>query len=421
MKVMVVGGGGREHAIVKKLAESPEVTSIVAAPGNGGMTDLAECVGIGAGDIQGLVTYASNEDVDYVVVAPDGPLVDGAVDAFEAQGIPCFGPGWDAAQLEGSKSFAKEFMARHDIPTAAYAVFDDEEAALEYLDECTIPVVVKADGLALGKGVTVAATREEAKDAVREAMSGGRFGASGAKIVVEECLTGPEVSVLAFVDGTTIKPMVSAMDHKRIGEGDTGPNTGGMGTFAPSPLYTPELAEQCMREIYEPTVRGMSDEGRPFKGCLYFGLMLTPDGPKVIEYNCRFGDPETQVVLPLMETDLFEAMRATTEGRLDDVDVRFSDGAAACVVMSSEGYPDVPRIGDPITIPDDVRPDVYVAGAREEDGQLVTSGGRVLGVVGTAPTLREALTSAYEKVDKIHFDGAYHRRDIGAKVLEELA
>ena len=423
MKVLVVGGGGREHAIVAKLAGSEGVTEILAAPGNGGIARLATCVPIGASDLPGLVTHAVNEGVDYVVVAPDGPLVDGAVDAFAAQGIPAFGPGHAAAQLEGSKAFAKEFMARHGIPTARCHVFDEEADALAHLEDCPIPVVVKADGLALGKGVTVAETREEAQEAVREAMSGGRFGASGARIVVEECLTGPEVSLLVLTDGETIRPMVSAMDHKRIGEGDTGPNTGGMGTFAPSPLYTPEVAERVLREIVEPTVRGMAAEGTPFRGCLYVGLMLTDDGPQVIEYNCRFGDPETQVVLPLLDGDLLEIMRATTEGRLADVEVRFRDGAAACIVLSAQGYPDVPRTGDPIDIPEDLLDSVYVAGAalEEDTGRLLTSGGRVLGVVATAEDLRGALDAAYAKVDRITFEGAYHRRDIGAAVLGDRA
>lgn len=419
MKVMVVGGGGREHAIVAKLAQSARVDAIVAAPGNAGIAELAECVGISASDSAGLVAYATEHGVDYVVVAPDGPLVDGLVDDFEATGIACFGPTRVAAQIEGSKSFAKEFMARHAIPTAAYRAFDDLDDALAFLDSAGAPIVVKADGLALGKGVTVAQTREEAAEAVRAAMS-GKFGASGARVVIEDYLTGPEVSVLAFTDGTTIVPMVSAMDHKRIGEADTGPNTGGMGTIAPSPYYTPEVAERCMREIFAPTVAGMADEGRPFHGCLYFGLMLTADGPKVIEYNCRFGDPETQVVLPLLVSDLFEVMVATTEGRLADVDVQFSDGAAACIIMSSQGYPGKARTGDVITIDPEVAGDVIIAGAtRDDEGRLVTSGGRVLGVVATAPTLPDALEAAYRKVDHVHFADAYYRRDIGRRALEE--
>lgn len=413
MKILVVGSGGREHAIVRKLAGSPRVDEIVVAPGNAGIAreDGVTCVPIGAMDIDALVAYALEEGVDYAVVTPDDPLVAGAVDAFTAAGIRSFGPTKAAAQIEGSKSFAKAFMARHGIPTAGYAVYDDEASALAHIATCDLPVVVKADGLALGKGVTVAATRDEAETAVREAMS-GRFGRSGERIVIEEFLTGPEVSVLAFCDGKTIRPMVSAMDHKRLLDGDRGPNTGGMGVIAPSPLYTAEVAKRCEREIFLPTVAGLAAEGIPFTGCLYFGLMLTADGPKVIEYNCRFGDPETQVALPLLESDLLDIFEATSAGTLADVPVDFAQGAAACVVMSAEGYPATPRKGDPIDLPTDLEQHVVAAGVAERDGQLLTNGGRVLGVCARATNLPAALDLAYERVRRISFTGAHYRTDI---------
>ncbi|MCM3907383.1 MULTISPECIES: phosphoribosylamine--glycine ligase [Trueperella] len=417
MKVMVIGSGGREHAIVRKLAQSPRVSEIVVAPGNAGIARedgrgaAVTRVPIGALDIDELVTYAASNAVDFAVVAPDDPLVAGAVDAFAAAGIPAFGPNAAAAQIEGSKSFAKAFMARHAIPTAGYAVYDDEAAALAHIATCPLPVVVKADGLALGKGVTVALTREDAESAVREAMA-GRFGESGKRLVIEEFLTGPEVTVLAFTDGKAIRPMVSAMDHKRLLDGDQGPNTGGMGVIAPSPLYTPEVAQRCEREIFRPTVDGLAEEGTPFTGCLYFGLILTEDGPKVIEYNCRFGDPETQVVLPLLESDLLTIFEATTNGTLGEVDVDFAPGAAACVVMSAEGYPASPRRGDPIDLPADLEEHVVMAGVAENEGQLVTNGGRVLGVVGQADTLAGALDLAYERTARISFAGAHYRTDI---------
>ena len=339
MKIMVVGGGGREHAIIKKLKENPAVEAIYALPGNGGIAADAECVNIGAKDLEGIVRFAKENAVDYAVVAPDDPLVLGCVDMLEAEGIPCFGPRKNAAVLEGSKVFAKDLMRKYGIPTAAYEVFSDPKEALVYLETAPIPTVVKADGLALGKGVTVAMTREEAVEAVRQIMEEKKFGTSGDKIVIEEYLEGPEVSVLSFTDGETLVPMVSSMDHKRAGDGDTGLNTGGMGTVAPNPCYTPAVAAECMERIFLPTIRAMKAEGRPFKGCLYFGLMITKDGPKVIEYNCRFGDPETQVVLPLLESDLLEVMQAVTEGRLAECPVRFRKAHACCVVLASAGYP----------------------------------------------------------------------------------
>ena len=420
MKLMVVGGGGREHAIIKKLRENPAVETIYALPGNGGMEGDAVCVNIAAKDVEAIVTFAKEKRVDYVVVAPDDPLVLGCVDALEDAGIPCFGPRAEAAIIEGSKVVSKNLMKKYGIPTAAYEVFADIDGALAYLETCPIPTVVKADGLALGKGVTVAMTREEAKDAVLSIMRDKKFGKSGDKIVIEEFLEGPEVSVLAFTDGKTLKPMVSSMDHKRAGDGDTGLNTGGMGTVAPNPYYTPAIAQECMETIFLPTVRAMNAEGRTFKGCLYFGLMLTKDGPKVIEYNCRFGDPETQVVLPLLESDLLTVMQAVTNGTLADAEVKSADGCACCVIMASEGYPASYDKGFPITIPDEVRDKVYVAGAARKDGQLLTSGGRVLGCTAVADTLPEAIKAAYAIVDKVSFRNAYFRHDIGARALKAL-
>ena len=418
MKLLVVGGGGREHAIIKKLKENPEITKIYALPGNGGIAADAECVPIGATDIDAIVTFAYENAIDYAVVAPDDPLVLGCVDALEAHGIPCFGPRANAAIIEGSKVFSKNLMKKYGIPTAAYEVFTDADAALEYLDTAPIPTVIKADGLALGKGVIIAVTREQAKEAVISIMRDKQFGDSGNQIVIEEFLEGPEVSVLSFTDGETVVPMISSMDHKRAGDGDTGLNTGGMGTVAPNPYYTPAVAAACMEKIFLPTIRAMKDEGRTFKGCLYFGLMITADGPKVIEYNCRFGDPETQVVLPLLESDLYTIMRAVTDGRLAEVPVRFSDKNAACVIMASEGYPVKYAKGYEITIPDGIAGHVYVAGAALKDGKLVTSGGRVLGVTAVADTLQEALNDSYDMVNQIHFDNAYYRHDIGKRALE---
>ena len=418
MKVMVIGGGGREHAIVKKLRESKEITELYVLPGNGGMAREATCVPIGATDLPAIAAFAREKAIDYAVVTPDDPLVLGTVDLLEGQGIPCFGPNQAAALLEGSKAFAKDFMQRHHIPTAAYRTFTEAAAALAYVATCPLPTVIKADGLALGKGVVIAKTRAEAEAAVRAAMCEGRFGHSGETVVIEEFLTGPEVSVLAFTDGRTIVPMVSSMDHKRALDNDQGLNTGGMGTVAPNPFYTEGVAKRCMEEIFLPTIRGMAAEGRPFKGCLYFGLMLTPDGPKVIEYNCRFGDPETQVVLALLESDLFTIMRAVTEERLDRAEVCFSSGAAACVILASQGYPLAYEKGFEIEMPEDVRPHVLFAGAKEKDGKLYTSGGRVLGVVGTGATLPQALALAYERVEQITFANKFYRHDIGKRALE---
>ena len=420
MNILVVGSGGREHAIIKKLKLNPTVQTIYALPGNGGIAADAKCVNIGATDIDAIVAFAKENAIDYAVVAPDDPLVLGCVDALSEVGIPAFGPRANAAIIEGSKVFSKNLMKKYGIPTAAYEVFSDMEAALSYLDNAPIPTVIKADGLALGKGVIIAMTREEAKEAVVSMMQDKKFGKSGDQVVIEEFLTGPEVSVLAFTDGKTVKPMVSSMDHKRIGEGDTGLNTGGMGTIAPNPCYTKALADECMETIFLPTVAAMNAEGRPFTGCLYFGLMMTPNGPKVIEYNCRFGDPETQVVLPLLESDLLTVMQATTNGTLDKTEVKFSDGAAACVIMASAGYPEAYAKGKEITIPDELSDNVIVAGAKLEGGKLLTSGGRVLGVIGMADTLGVALDKAYENVSKINFEGAYYRRDIGARALAAM-
>lgn len=417
MKILVVGGGGREHAIIKKLKENPQADTIYALPGNGGIAADAECVAISATDIPAITEFAVKEQIDYAVVAPDDPLVLGCVDALEKKGIPCFGPKANAAIIEGSKVFSKELMKKYQIPTAAYEVFDQAEKALEYVKTAKLPVVVKADGLALGKGVLIAETREDAEAAVKSLMEDKKFGKSGDRVVVEEFLTGPEVSVLSFTDGKTVVPMVSSMDHKRALDGDQGLNTGGMGTVAPNPYYTKEIAEECMERIFLPTIKAMNAEGRTFKGCLYFGLMLTPDGPKVIEYNCRFGDPETQVVLPLLESDLLTIMQATTNGTLADQDVRFSDGSACCVIMASAGYPQSYEKGYEITIPEEQLANVYVAGAKKENGKLLTDGGRVLGVTATADSLEQAIQQAYEKVSTISFANAFYRKDIGKKAL----
>ena len=420
MKILVVGGGGREHAIIKSLKKSPRVSEIYAAPGNGGIAADAICTGIGAKDLDAITAFAKDNAIDFAVVAPDDPLVLGAVDRLEAIGIPCFGPNKAAAILEGSKVFSKDLMKKYHIPTAEYAVFDDMDQALAYLKTAPIPTVVKADGLALGKGVTVAMTREEAEEAVRACMEDKIFGESGSHIVIEEFLTGPEVSVLSFTDGNVVIPMVSSMDHKRIGDGDTGPNTGGMGTIAPNPYYTPQIAQECMDTIFLPTIRAMEAEGRPFKGCLYFGLMLTPNGPKVIEYNCRFGDPETQVVLPLLKSDLLTIMQATTNGTLAQTPVEFSSGAACCVVLASQGYPTHYEKGFPITMTEEAAAHTYVAGAKEEDGHLVTSGGRVLGVTAVAEDLPKAVAEAYRLAQGVTFENAYCRRDIGQRALAAL-
>ena len=418
MKLLVVGGGGREHAIIKKLKENPEVTKIYALPGNGGIAADAECVPIGARDIPAIVAFAVEQQVDYAVVAPDDPLVLGAVDALNEKGIPCFGPRAAAAQIEGSKVFAKDLMKKYGIPTAAYESFDDAAVALRYLDTAEMPIVVKADGLALGKGVIIAQTREEAKQAVVSMMEEGMFGQSGSRVVIEEFLTGPEVSVLSFTDGETVVPMVSSMDHKRAKDNDEGLNTGGMGTVAPNPYYTEAIAAECMEEIFLPTIRAMKAEGRPFQGCLYFGLMLTPKGPKVIEYNCRFGDPETQVVLPLLESDLLTVMRATTEGTLAQTEVKFSDKSACCVILASQGYPQKYQSGFEMTIAPEALPHAFVAGAKLADGKLLTSGGRVIGLTAVEDTLPQAIEEAYTLTGMVHFENAYCRRDIGARAMK---
>ena len=420
MKILVVGGGGREHAIIKSLKKNPNVTEIFATPGNGGIAADATCVNIGAKDIPAIVEFAVSTGIDYAVVAPDDPLVLGCVDALEEKGIPCFGPRANAAIIEGSKVFSKNLMKKYGIPTAAYEVFDDMNAALKYLETAPIPTVIKADGLALGKGVIIAFTREEAYAAVRDMMEGHVFGASGDHIVIEEFLEGPEVSVLAFTDGNVVKPMVSSMDHKRIGDHDTGLNTGGMGTIAPNPYYTEEVAKRCMEEIFLPTMNAMNAEGRTFKGCLYFGLMITKNGPKVIEYNCRFGDPETQVVLPLLESDLLTVMQATTNGTLAETEVKFADKHACCVILASNGYPTSYKKGFEITMTAEAAEATFVAGGTLKEGKLVTSGGRVTGTTAIAGSLEAAIKEAYRLTDGVKFEGAYRRSDIGQRALQAL-
>lgn len=418
MKIMVVGGGGREHAIIKKIKQSPKADVIYALPGNGGIAADAICVNIGAKDIDGIVNFALENSIDYAVVAPDDPLVLGAVDALNKAGISCFGPTADAAIIEGSKIFSKNLMKKYGIPTAEYEVFTDMDSAVEYLKTAPIPTVIKADGLALGKGVVIANTRDEAIDAVRSMMQDQVFGASGSRIVIEEFLTGPEVSVLSFTDGKIVVPMVSSMDHKRALDNDLGLNTGGMGTVAPNPYYTPEIAARCMEEIFVPTINAMNAEGRTFKGCLYFGLMLTPNGPRVIEYNCRFGDPETQVVLPLLDADLLEIMMACTNGTLSEVSVKFMDKYACCVILASEGYPGKYQTGFEITVSEDVMDKVYVAGAKLDGDRILSAGGRVLGVTALGNDLAEAINNAYSNVNKVHFENAFYRHDIGARALK---
>ena len=418
MKVLVVGGGGREHAIIKKLRENSGIDEIYALPGNGGIAADATCVPIGATDIDGIVKFAGEHPVEFAVVAPDDPLAMGCVDALHEIGIPCFGPTKDAAIIEASKVFSKDLMKKYGIPTARYETFTDMDKALAYLEDAPIPTVVKADGLALGKGVIIAETREDARAAVRSMMEEKKFGDSGNQIVIEEFLTGPEVSVLSFTDGKTVVPMVSSQDHKRALDGDQGLNTGGMGTVAPNPYYTEEVADRCMKEIFLPTMEAMNAEGRTFKGCLYFGLMITEDGPKVIEYNCRFGDPETQVVLPLLESDLFTIMKAVEEQKLAETEVKFADRHACCVVVASGGYPVSYEKGFPMEIgPMADNVDVFVAGAKLEDGKLLTSGGRVLGVTAVADTLEEAIEDAYEGVSKVRFEKSFCRHDIGQRAL----
>ena len=423
MKILVVGGGGREHAIIKKLKQSPKVTEIFAAPGNGGIAQDAVCVNIKATDIQGITEFAEKEKMDFVVVAPDDPLVLGMVDALAEKGIPAFGPRKKAAQIEGSKVFSKNLMKKYGIPTADYAVFEDAKTAMEYIQKCAeYPVVIKADGLALGKGVLICETEQQAKDGLKSMMEDKIFGQSGTTVVVEEFLTGPEVSVLSFTDGKTIKPMVSSMDHKRALDGDEGLNTGGMGTVAPNPYYTSEVAQQCMDSIFLPTIRAMEQEGCPFTGCLYFGLMLTPKGPKVIEYNCRFGDPETQVVLPLLQSDLLDIMQATTNGTLEQTEVVFSEENAACVILASGGYPQKYQTGKVISGLEqgqlaDGSAFVYHAGTKQTEHGLETAGGRVLGITAIAPNLQQAVEKAYQAADKISFEGLHRRSDIGKRAL----
>lgn len=422
MKIMVVGGGGREHAIIKKLKENPTVETIYALPGNGGIAQDAVCVNIGAKDLDGITAFAQEKGIDFAVVAPDDPLVLGAVDRLEEIGVPCFGPRANAAIIEGSKAFSKALMKKYGIPTADYEIFSDMDAAIEYVRAGSGAVVVKADGLALGKGVFVCPDRAEAESAVRSIMGERIFGESGARVVIEEFLEGPEISVLSFTDGTVVVPMVSSMDHKRALDGDEGPNTGGMGTIAPNPFYTPAVAERCMQDIFLPTIRAMKAEGREFRGCLYFGLMLTKDGPKVIEYNCRFGDPETQVVLPLLKTDLLTVMQATANGTLSQLDVQFDTGAACCVILASGGYPAHYEKGKDVIVTDAQRLEkatVYHAGTALKDGRLVTNGGRVLGVTCTASTLKEAIDKAYKAAGGITFEGVHFRLDIGARALRE--
>ena len=417
MKIMVVGGGGRELAIIKKIKHSPLAEEIFVLPGNAGMKNDAVCVDIGAKDLDGIVAFAKENAIDYAIVAPDDPLVLGAVDRLNEIGIPCFGPKANAAIIEGSKIFSKNLMKKYNIPTARYEVFTDIGSALAYLETETYPTVIKADGLALGKGVVIAMNKEEAVEAVHSMMEDRMFGDSGSRVVIEEFLTGPEVSVLAFTDGKTVVPMVSSMDHKRALDNDMGLNTGGMGTVAPNPYYTAEIADVCMRDILLPTIEAMNAEERTFKGCLYFGLMITPNGPKVIEYNCRFGDPETQVVLPLLESDLLEVMIACTNGTLDSTEVKFSSGSACCVIMASGGYPKSYKSGFEITVEDGMTADIYFAGAKDVDGKLVTVGGRVLGVTAVEKDLASAIDTAYENVKKVNFEGAHYRKDIGKRAM----
>ncbi len=420
MKVLVVGGGGREHAIIKKIKENQNVTHIFVLPGNGGIANDATCVDISACDIDGICKFAVKENIDYAIVAPDDPLVLGCVDELNKLGIKCFGPNKAAAIIEGSKVFSKNLMKKYNIPTAKYEVFNNAHSAIEYLQTAPVPTVVKADGLALGKGVIIAFTKEEAINAVKSIMEDKQFGKSGDSIVIEEYLEGPEVSVLAFTDGKTVVPMISSMDHKRAGDNDTGLNTGGMGTIAPNPYYTNDIAKVCMDTIFIPTINAMNKEGRTFKGCLYFGLMLTKNGPKVIEYNCRFRDPETQVVLPLLKTDLLSVMQAVTDEKLSEINVEFSKESACCVIMASKGYPSSYEKGFEIFVPNDISSSVYVAGAAIKDEKLVTSGGRVLGCTAVAENLNEAISNAYKMVKTIKFENAYYRNDIGSKALKAL-
>ena len=420
MNIMLIGGGGREHAILRSLKKNPAVETVWMLPGNGAMEAEAVCTGISATDLDAIVAFAKEHSVDYAVVAPDDPLVLGCVDRLNELGIPCFGPKRSDAIIEGSKAFSKDLMKKYGIPTAAYEIFTELDKALEYLKTCPIPTVVKADGLALGKGVIIAQTYEEAVEAVTDMMANAKFGKSGTTVVIEEFLEGPEVSVLSFTDGKTVKPMVSSMDHKRAKDNDQGLNTGGMGTIAPNPYYTDAVAEECMKTIFLPTIAAMAAEGRPFQGCLYFGLMLTKNGPKVIEYNCRFGDPETQVVLPLLQSDLLTIMQACTNGTLENTEVKFADAHACCVITASEGYPEAYKKGYPLVMTEEAAACTFVAGAKMNDGVLVTNGGRVTGTTAIAASLPEAIREAYRLADGVKFDNAYRRSDIGQRALQAL-
>ena len=417
MKILVIGSGGREHAIIKKIKQNKNVSKIYAIPGNGGIERDAICIDIKATDINAIKDFTKKNNIDYAIVTPDDPLVAGLVDALEEIKIPCFGPNKNAAIIEGSKVFAKNLMKKYKIPTAEYETFESYDKAIEYLKTAPMPTVIKADGLALGKGVIIAETKEKAFDTVKNIMKDKAFGKSGDRIVIEEFLEGVEVSILSFTDGKTIIPMISSMDHKRIGDGDTGLNTGGMGTIAPNPYYTKEIAKECFEKIFIPTISAMNKEGRTFKGCLYFGLMITKDGAKVIEYNCRFGDPETQVILPLLKSDLLDIMIATTNGNLDKVKVEFENKSAACIIMASEGYPLEYKKGFAINIPKDIIERVYFAGVKKENEKLLTNGGRVLGITNIADTLDKAIKLSYEDAKQISFEGAYYRKDIGEKAL----
>lgn len=419
MKVLVVGGGGREHTIVWKLAQSPKITKLYCAPGNGGISGIAECVPIKAMDLDGIVTFSKENKVDMVVVAPDDPLAAGLVDKLTEAGIRAFGPVKAAAIIEGSKAFSKDLMKKYNIPTAGYTVFDNCSEALQYLDTSSAPIVVKADGLALGKGVIIAQTIQEAKDAVNGMMKDKVFGDAGSRIVIEEFIQGPEVSILAFTDGNTIVPMVSSQDHKRAFDNDQGPNTGGMGTFSPSPLYDKKLADYCMKEVFMPTVEAMNKEGRKFKGVLYFGLMITKDGPKVLEYNARFGDPETQVVLPRLKTDLLEIFEAIIDEKLSEINIDWDDNSAVCVIAASGGYPGKYATGIEINGIDKAEENnetiVFHAGTSCKDGKYYTAGGRVLGVTAVESTMDKAIEKAYAGISKIQFEGMHYRKDIGRK------
>lgn len=417
MKILVIGSGGREHAIIKKIKQNKNVSKIYAIPGNGGIERDAICIDIKATDINAIKDFAKKNNIDYAIVTPDDPLVAGLVDALEEIKIPCFGPNKNAAIIEGSKVFSKNLMKKYKIPTAKYETFESYDKAIEYLKTAPMPTVIKADGLALGKGVIIAETKEKAFDTVKNIMKDKAFGKSGDRIVIEEFLEGVEVSILSFTDGKTIIPMISSMDHKRIGDKDTGLNTGGMGTIAPNPYYTKEIAKECFDKIFIPTISAMNKESRTFKGCLYFGLMITKDGAKVIEYNCRFGDPETQVILPLLKSDLLDIMIATTNGNLDKVKVEFENKSAACIIMASEGYPLEYKKGFAINIPKDIIERVYFAGVKKENEKLLTNGGRVLGITNIADTLDKAIKLSYEDAKQISFEGAYYRKDIGEKAL----